>query len=170
MQRIAAALTSAMLGGGALLSAAGPAAAAGKGSIFGDWEPPAERVQLPPEPPEPKAPPQSKPPQAKVPAGGDSGPNAMPRAAAKLDYRAIEGTWCDVDSRYVIARHQLMVIFNTSGVVRRYRITGFRYTATTVIMNWTKSNGAAAETTFGRFSADRQRMMQLGVNRTYRRC
>lgn len=242
---------------GLVLAAPSAAGAASEG-IFGDWEPPAERVPLPPEP---KAPSEPTPP-----ATGDTGPVTPPATVAKLDhaailgtwcatgstyvitrtlltvvlpdgrrvpftvtgfdfaadkvtmrwisqgrnthtefgqfsadrqrmvqlgvnrpyrrcaapaaattaaklsFNAIEGTWCDVDSRYHITNSELMVIFNTSGEVRRYRITGFRYTASTVVMNWIKGNGEAAETIFGNFSADRQRMVQFGVNRPYRRC
>ena len=88
---------------------------------------------------------------------------------APLGYTHILGVWCDVNSKYVITRTQLRVIL-AGGREVSYRVSGFRFLKDVVEMNWTNSAGKPALTRFGRYSADRQRMVQLGPNRAYRRC
>jgi len=90
-------------------------------------------------------------------------------AAEPLAYKHILGSWCDVNSRYIISRSRLRVVFS-SGRRVNYAITGFRFLKNTVEMNWTDNSGKAFRTRFGRYTADRRGMVQLGVNRAYRRC
>jgi len=89
--------------------------------------------------------------------------------AEPLAYKHILGSWCDVDSRYVIARNQLRVVFS-SGRRVTYKITGFKFLTDVVEMRWIDNNGKRLLTRFGRYAANRRSMVQLGVNRTYRRC
>ena len=62
-----------------------------------------------------------------------------------------------------------MVVFS-SGRRVNYGISSFRFRKDTIEMNWTDNSGKAFQTRFGRYAADRRAMVQLGVNRTYRRC
>jgi hypothetical protein len=88
---------------------------------------------------------------------------------APLTYKHILGSWCDVDSRYIITRNRLSVVFSGGRRVN-YRVTGFSFRKDVIQMNWTDNDGKASRTRFGRYSADRRRMVQLGPNRAYRRC
>lgn len=95
-------------------------------------------------------------------------PNPVPKTGGRLGYRSILGLWCSPDSRYKIERRQLIVFLNDGRRVV-FPITRFTFTASTVDIRWT-SDGASKRSVFGRFSANRRRMVQFGVNRTYNRC
>lgn len=125
-----------------------PAAVSG---AFDDWKPPG-RNETPP-----RAQPAPRP-----------TPRPTPTPSGRLGYRAILGSWCAPDSRYKIERRQLIVLLNDGRRVV-FPITRFTFTASTVNISWL-SDGASKRTVFGRFSANRRRMVQFGVNRTYNRC
>lgn len=87
-----------------------------------------------------------------------------------LSHRHILGTWCSTSSSYIIGRTRLTVILTSSGTRSNYRVFGFQFTANTVAVRWISGENKRVRTTFGRFSADNRRMVQLAPNRTYERC
>jgi hypothetical protein len=95
-------------------------------------------------------------------------PTPAPAPTGRLGYSTILGSWCSPASRYRIERRQLIVILNDGKRVV-FPVTGYKFTAATIEISWT-SKGESKRTIFGRFSADRRRMDQFGVNRTYNRC
>lgn len=134
---------------GPALSVHAQAQLAAVSGAFDDWTP-SGRVETPPRAqPAPRLTPNPKP-------GG------------RLGYRSILGSWCAPTSRYKIERRQLIVFLNDGQRVV-FPITRFTFTASTVDIRWL-SSGASKRTVFGRFSANRRRMVQFGVNRTYKRC
>jgi hypothetical protein len=89
--------------------------------------------------------------------------------ATPLSYQHVLGSWCDVDSKYVITRTQLTVVFS-GGRRITYKITGFKFLKDVVEMYWTDNRGKRLRTRFGRYTANRRGMVQLGPDRAYHRC
>ena len=116
---------------------------------FDDWSPTGRKETLPRAQPAPK-------------------PNPIPKTGGRLGYSAILGLWCSPASRYRIERKQLIVVLNDGKRVV-FPITRFFFMASTIDIRWL-SNGENIRTVFGHFSANRRRMVQFGVNRTYNRC
>lgn len=125
-----------------------PAAA----SAFDDWSPSG---------------PSEAPPRAR-PAPPTPRPTPIPTPGGRLGYSAILGSWCAPSSRYKIERKRLIVHLD-SGRRVVFPITRFIFKTATIDIRWT-SEGVSKRTVFGRFSANRRRMVQFGVNRTYNRC
>lgn len=138
----------------AILALATPGAQAQRAAVpgaFDDWSP-SGRVETPP-----RALPAPTPRPAPTPTQG-----------GRLGYSTILGTWCAPSSRYKIERRQL-IVFLSDGRRVVFPITSFTFNTSTVLIRWT-SDGNSKRTIFGRFSANRRRMVQFGVNRTYNRC
>ncbi len=123
--------------------------------VFDDWSPTGRN----------EAPPRAQPAPAPKPTPK---PTPTPNPRGRLGYSTILGSWCSSGSRYIIKRRQLVVFLN-SGRRVTFPVTRYIFSATTVEIRWI-SNGKNKRTTFGRFSANRRRMDQFGVNRTYNRC
>jgi hypothetical protein len=93
---------------------------------------------------------------------------ALPGATA-LSYQHILGSWCDVDSKYIITRTLLTVVFS-GGRRLTYKVTGFKFEKDVVEMYWIDGSSKRSRTRFGHYAGDRRSMTQLGANRVYRRC
>jgi hypothetical protein len=135
----------------ALAAPSGQAQLAAVPGAFDDWTPSGRN----------EAPPRAQPAPSPT-------PTPTPNPGGRLGYRSILGTWCAPSSRYKIERRKFIVFLNDGRRVV-FPITRFTFTASTVNINWL-SDGASKRTVFGRFSANRRRMVQFGVNRTYKRC
>jgi len=123
--------------------------------VFDDWSPTGRN----------EAPPRVQPAPTPKPAPK---PTPTPNPKGRLGYSAILGSWCSPGSRYIIERRQMIVLLNNDRRVT-FPVTRYIFSATTVEILWI-SNGVNKRTIFGRFSANRRRMDQFGVNRTYNRC
>lgn len=119
---------------------------------FDDWSPSGRK----------ETPPRALPAPARTPT-----PTPTP-TSGRLGYGVILGSWCAPGSRYKIERRQL-IVFLKDGRRVEFPITRFIFSAATVDIRWT-SDGKNKRTLFGKFSANRRRMVQFGVNRTYNRC
>ncbi|MHA1537644.1 MAG: hypothetical protein ACTSUD_08815 [Alphaproteobacteria bacterium] len=95
-------------------------------------------------------------------------PGTRPNTGGRLAYASILGLWCSPDSNYRIERRRLIVLLKDGRRVV-FPITRFIFRADTIDLRWI-SRGKNMKTIFGRFSANRRRMVQFGVNRTYNRC
>jgi len=101
---------------------------------------------------------------------GQGGATTGGSSGGSLSHRHILGTWCSTTSSYIIGRTRLTVILTDSGTRSNYRVFGFHFTDSTVAVRWISGENKRVRTTFGRFSADNRRMVQLAPNRPYERC
>jgi hypothetical protein len=152
-----------LLAGQAIATAA-PARAAELPEGFDDYSPPSKTEQLPPEGG------QGGGSTGGGTAGGSTAGGGSTGGGGKLTIQHILGNWCSTSSNYVIGRRQLVVILTSSGSRSTYKVVNFSFSATTVVVHWITGDNRRVNTTFGRFSADGKQMVQLAVNRTYRRC
>lgn len=130
---------------------------------FDDYSPPSKTEQLPPEGGQ----------GGGTTGGGTTGGGTTGGGSTggdKLTIQHILGNWCSTTSNYVVGRSQLTVILTRNGSRSNYRVVSFDFTATTVIVHWITDENRRVNTTFGRFSADGRQMVQIAVNRIYRRC
>lgn len=167
-------LFSAVVLAGQAIGAGAPVLVAELPKGFDDYSPPAKTEQLPPE-------------GGNATGGGTTGGGTTGGGTTgsggttggggdategedKLTIQRILGNWCSTSSNYVIGRSQLTVILTDGSSRRSYRVVGFGFTETTIVVRWITGDNRRVATTFGRFTSDGQQMVQLAPNRTYRRC
>jgi hypothetical protein len=159
---------------GQAIGTAAPARAAELPEGFDDYSPPAKTEQLPPEGGQGGGSTGGGTTGGGTTGGGTAGGSTAgggsTGGAGKLTFQHILGNWCSTTSNYVIGRRQLVVILTSSGSRSTYKVVDFSFSATTVVVHWITGDNRRVNTTFGRFSADGKQMVQLAVNRTYRRC
>jgi len=91
--------------------------------------------------------------------------------ASALQFRDIEGKWCDDMGSYTFERNAMIMVMNNTGKRTRWSVTKYEYDDDQIVMHWIR-DGKDMTTTFADFRG--RRMAQLpnreGPRYDFRRC
>jgi hypothetical protein len=91
--------------------------------------------------------------------------------ARALEFRDIEGKWCDDLGSYTFERNAMIMVMSNTRKRTRWAVTRYQYNDDTIVMHW-MCDGKELTTTFADFTS--RRMAQLpnseGPRYDFRRC